>query len=130
MPLYSTILITDLFGIIDTSAVPVMFTIIEPASVLMCACLPMVPALWKHIPQPKLASYFSRFLGRSRGTAETSGTSRDPLPTKKLPKAAGWTQLNETSSSNQAKRDRQAKRLGSQSNEDYELSPTYAGNIV
>ena len=92
-----------------------MFSVLEPASVLICASLPMTQSLFKYFPSTKIASYLFSF----------SNEHRLPVPVGES-KPGPWTKLDKSSLSSQTKGEGQVRNMMSDTNEEYELT-TAAG---
>ena len=105
---------------------PVMFTVLEPATVLICACLPMTQSLFKRLAQLKMASYLSLFAFPSRGSRNSGNSNSQPVPDSEV-KRGQWAKLGEDSLLSQAKSEGHVRTTLSDRNEEYELStPTSA----
>ena len=73
-----------------------MFTVIEPASVLICACMPMTQCLLRRLTISNLSSKFSFSLS---GSAQKSGlsSSNRSQPVRHIEiKSGPWTKLDES----------------------------------
>ena len=63
----------------DSSASPVIFTVLEPASVLISTCMAMTQGLFKRLPKTKLASMFSlSFTRASKLSSRSQPAAKGP----------------------------------------------------
>ena len=107
---------------IDSSELPVIFTVLEPASVLICACLPTNQGLLKRLSKTKLMSYLSFSLTHSSRTSSNNKRSQSIRDSELKP--GQWTELDEASLSSQANKS-EGHTFGhraSDGNEGYELA--------
>lgn len=104
----------------DSSTVPVIFTVIEPASVLVCACLPCTQGIFKHLPIKRIGSYFSTLSRSSRESRLSGNNQSHPISDTTL-KPGQWSKLDERSLSSQAKSEGQIRNTFSDGNEEFEL---------
>ena len=94
---------------------PTLFTVLEPASFVICANLPMTYSLFKGLPESKLGSYFSSLIARLTGPGSTtsgdaSGAQLPVLGNKVKPRY--WNKLDDNMFDSQAGDGRQFSQEG------------------
>ena len=109
---------------IDTSTLPVMFTVLEPASVLISACMPMTQGLFKRLATLKIVSYISSF---NRSTSQKSRLTGSNVgqPSQQSETKIGqgqWTKLHENPSLSRIMGQGQELSVIHNDGEEYELS--------
>ncbi|KAG7006141.1 hypothetical protein G7Y79_00016g041260 [Physcia stellaris] len=92
-----------------------LFTVLEPASFVICANLPMAYSFFKRLPESKLVSYFSSLIAhltgpRSIPSADGSAAQLPVLGNKVKPKY--WNKLDDSLFDSQAGDGRQFSRKG------------------
>lgn len=118
----------SLFHQTDNSVLPVIFTVIEPASVLICACLPMIQGLMIRLSKMKLVSYLSLSLMRSSrgGKGSSANHHSQPVAVGSASQQGQWSKLDDGLLQGSAKHEghRGNAIADEHGNEEYELTPT------
>lgn len=106
---------------LDTSTLPVIFTVLEPASILISACMPMTQGLFKRLGKTKLMSYFSLFTRPTTPGGKLSGS--EPIrQSESKPGKGHWTKLHENPSSSHIMKDGRTGISMNEGTEEYELA--------
>lgn len=113
---------------------PSLFTVLEPASFVICANLPMAYSLLKRLPESKLVSYFSSLVARltgpgSKPSGDGSGAQLPVLGNKVKPRY--WNKLGDSLFDSQAGDGRQfsQKGVGRDETEQFELVASHGEGV-
>ena len=100
-----------------------MFTVLEPTSVLTCACMPLTQYLFKRLATSGLGSKFSLSLTRSSRKSGLSNSNNSQPVRHVETKPGPWTKLDEGLLSSEAKSERRNGNAVPDGDDIYELTP-------